>query len=128
MVGASGIFDTEYTQTQVDYSKFGNFVQAGKLPNVVAGITEIETEETVKNTGVSDLLSMGGTVVDQVSSIAKSADAAKKASGSFENSGIIDVGSGVISGSSKNKNVNTKDNYSIGSILESVGSHTGYYK
>ena len=81
MLGSSGILDDEYTQTNVDYTKFGNFAQAGKRPNVVAGQTAIETEETVKNTGLSDLFSMGGSLLSLTGSAFETADAALRSGG-----------------------------------------------
>lgn len=82
MLGSSGIFDKEYTQTNVDYSKFGNFAQAGKLPNVVSGQISTETDEVVTNTGISDMLSMGGDLTGIIGQAIEGITKSIKASGS----------------------------------------------
>lgn len=81
MLGSSGIFDKEYTQTNVDYSKFGNFKQAGRLPGVVSGQTEVESEEIITNTGISDMLQLGGGTLGTVAPAMQGIGEALEASG-----------------------------------------------
>jgi hypothetical protein len=63
LVAQSGMLDSSYTQTKVEYENFGNFAQAGKKPGTVSGQTTTETEETITNTGISDALAMASSAL-----------------------------------------------------------------
>lgn len=77
LAGSLGVGDKDITETEIDYSAFGNFDSAGLTPGEAAGAIETTKDVTTKHTGVSETLSIAGAAMSSVGGILDAATSIK---------------------------------------------------